>query len=130
VRRLEQAQRAAVPLVLPQAIRWLKFALALPPRVPTLQAQLGQEQHPSPAPQLSAVVQPRQAQPTWALQQQEPPQEPQAAEQRPALPPASSAQPWPRRPSHLCLPWPLLPRQPRRRPLPGGACGLSPQLPR
>jgi hypothetical protein len=100
---------AAVPLVLPRpALRWLGFALALPPLVPALQTRLGQvlEQHSSPAPQLRAEVSLRRAQPAWALQQQgEPPQEP-AAEQRPALPPASSAQPWPRRPLHPCLPWP------------------------
>ena len=124
---------AQLPLVLPRpALRWLEFALALPPQVPELQARLGlaQEQHPPPASLPQAQVPLRQAQPAWTLQQQEPPQEPEAAEQRPALPPASSAQPWLRRPSHLCLPWPLLPRQPRHRPLPGGACGLSPQLPR
>ena len=124
---------AELPLVLPRpALRWLGFALALPPQVPALQERLvlAQVQHQSPALLLQAQVPLRQEPPAWALQQEEPLPEPEAAEQRPALPSASSAQPWLRRPSHLCLPWQLLPRQPRRRPLPGGACGLAPQLPR
>ena len=124
-----EAQLAALPPVLPRALRSQELALvSRQPRArePARQAPLVQVEEQQAARRRWPQGPQQRAQPVSA--QREPPV--LAEERRQALPPASSARPWPRLPSHLFPPWPLLRRQLRRRPLPEDACELSPQLPR
>jgi len=124
-----EAQLAAVPRVLLRALRSQQLALVLlqqRAQGPARQALLVQIEEQQPVPQPRAEAPPRRA------QQASPQREPLvlAEERRLARRQASSAPPWPRLPSRLFPPWSLLPQPLRRRPLPGGACGLSPPPPR